>query len=54
MTLGFTGTQRGMTAHQQERVRALLRAYKPDLFIHGGCVGADDQADQRLTATVAS
>lgn len=50
MRLGFTGTQRGMTAPQQialaawltERAETLVEAH------HGDCVGADEQFDDLL------
>lgn len=45
MKISFTGTQAGMTAAQRERWRSLLMLHKPDAICHGGCVGADDEAD---------
>lgn len=51
MIIGFTGTQRGMNAQQQECVFYLLLevweqgvAGTQETFIHGDCVGADEQA----------
>jgi hypothetical protein len=41
MTIGFTGTQRGMTKVQRETVKALLRDFAPDMVRHGMCIGAD-------------
>jgi hypothetical protein len=41
MTIGFTGTQRGMTSAQRETVRTLLQDLKPDIVHHGMCIGAD-------------
>ena len=42
--LGFTGTQRGMTAHQGERLWDLIRHC--DFYAHHGCcVGADEEFD---------
>lgn len=43
--LGFTGTGKGMTDRQKEVVRHTLTVNRPTLFVHGGCTGADDQAD---------
>ncbi len=51
LTIGFTGTQQGMTYRQKEEVRMyLFRAaawsggrYKC-IFRHGDCIGADEQA----------
>lgn len=42
--VGFTGTQRGMTDPQRDKVRLLLQRR---LFVahHGACVGADEQFD---------
>jgi hypothetical protein len=48
MKVGFTGTQKGMTTAQKEKLIWILRGdvtRKPSLFIHGGCVGADNEAD---------
>jgi hypothetical protein len=42
--LGFTGTRRGMTEDQKESVRDFMLIFEPDEFIHGGCVGADEEA----------
>lgn len=44
--VGFTGTQVGMTSDQLLEVRRLLAEYQPTFFIHGGCVGADEEADR--------
>lgn len=41
--LGFTGTQHGMTAQQQEQVERLLRELRPECEHHGDCIGADAQ-----------
>lgn len=41
MVIGFTGTSKGMTAYQKQRVLELLQELKPDLVRHGDCVGAD-------------
>jgi hypothetical protein len=43
MTLGFTGTQDGMTIKQGESVLHLLKSLKPEMVIHGDCIGSDKQ-----------
>lgn len=43
MKVGFTGTQRGMTAEQLRTVEKLLEALKPKEMHHGDCIGADSQ-----------
>ena len=43
MIWGFTGSRHGMTAHQKQGVRAILR--KGDNLHHGRCVGGDEEAD---------
>lgn len=46
MIVGFTGTRRGLTRLQRARLE-LVAAELPDviLFVHGGCHGADSEAD---------
>lgn len=39
--VGFTGTQRGMTLKQRDKVVDLLLDIKPQWGIHGDCIGAD-------------
>jgi len=41
LTVGFTGTQKGVTALQKKRVASLLQALVPNAVVHGGCIGAD-------------
>ena len=43
---GFTGTQRGMTSAQLEKVEAFLKERPPYFVIHGACIGADDEFDE--------
>lgn len=41
MILGFTGTQSGMTPKQIDTVTKLVNELRPDLVVHGDCIGAD-------------
>ncbi len=41
MIIGFTGSQKGMTTDQFDRVVLLLRDLAPTEVHHGDCVGAD-------------
>lgn len=41
--IGFTGTRRGMTPAQFERVVFALRHFRPSEFHHGDCDGADTE-----------
>lgn len=45
MRIGFTGTQKGMTNHQESEVRRILESYKGSVtqIHHGGCIGADGE-----------
>jgi len=43
MKLGFTGTRDGMTDVQRERVAQFLMDKKPEIVLHGDCIGADSQ-----------
>jgi hypothetical protein len=40
-SLGFTGTQQGMTKDQKEMVDLLLWNFLPKIVNHGDCIGAD-------------
>lgn len=46
MDIGFTGTQKGMTAEQSGMLRSILKDYDPDeTAMHlGDCIGADKEA----------
>lgn len=44
MTLGFTGTQHGMTQRQLATIRYLFAELQLTALHHGGCKGADTQA----------
>lgn len=46
MKVAFTGTQKGLSVLQFRALWNRLEELKPSAFIHGGCVGADEQADQ--------
>lgn len=43
MIIGFTGTEKGMTYPQEEKLTSLLKAFRPTVVVHGGCVGADSK-----------
>jgi predicted Rossmann fold nucleotide-binding protein DprA/Smf involved in DNA uptake len=47
MILGFTGTRRGCSVIQVGALRAFLRLYQPGVLLHGGAIGADNEAHHR-------
>jgi len=44
LTVGFTGTQHGMTDLQCQNFQALIERCSPGKFCHGDCIGADSEA----------
>ena len=46
MVIGFTGTSKGMSPYQKQRILELLKELKPHLVRHGDCVGADTEFHQ--------
>lgn len=42
MIIGFTGSQKGMTSNQFDRLVTLLVDLNPTEAHHGDCIGADD------------
>ena len=44
MIVGFTGTQKGMTADQKKTFRYFITHWEIDEFHHGDCIGADADA----------
>ena len=51
-TIGFTGTRRGMTQRQIERVTELIAKHEPKVVRHGDCIGADAQFHEICLASV--
>lgn len=52
MRLGFTGTRTGMTEAQRQSFRSLVEQHRPVLFLHGACVGADEDAVRIVRETL--
>jgi hypothetical protein len=46
VVIGFSGTSKGMTPFQRQRVCELLKDLMPDFIRHGDCVGADTEFHQ--------
>jgi hypothetical protein len=44
LTIGFTGTQHGMTDLQRQNFQKLIVQCSPGKFCHGDCVGSDSEA----------
>lgn len=44
-TVGFTGTQKGMTDLQKAAISDIFTKEQPKVAYHGGCIGADIQFD---------
>lgn len=44
LVVGVSGTQRGCTPSQLQRLRWFLAEEKPEVLHHGDCIGVDDQA----------
>ena len=42
-SLGFSGTQNGMSIHQKDGVWSILQAFQPREVHHGDCVGSDEE-----------
>ncbi len=42
--IGFTGTRNGMTKEQKESFHSLIDAVSVKEFLHGDCVGSDEEA----------
>ena len=44
MKIGFTGSQKGMTDWQKEMLKEVYQHKPCEEFIHGDCIGSDEQA----------
>lgn len=44
MIIGFTGTRDGMSGEQYAKLALAFKKFKPTVFHHGCCVGADAEA----------
>lgn len=49
-TVGFTGSRRGMTPKQRMVFTKTIKHLAPTLFVHGDCLGADEQAHEIVRA----
>ena len=52
MIIGFSGTRHGMTMPQKMEMANQLIGLKPEKFIHGDCIGADQQAHSIVDGAV--
>lgn len=52
MTIGFTGTQRGLTTPQRVALDRVLIALSPTMAHHGDCIGADAEFREMLPDSV--
>jgi hypothetical protein len=54
--IGFTGTRNGMTPHQKHRfvelIDARVKLYDLVYFVHGGAIGADEEADELFSDVI--
>ena len=50
MKIGFTGTRKGMTEQQKEKLFEIICLSRPTEFHHGCCVGADLEAHYLVAA----
>jgi len=46
MKVGFTGTQNGMTEFQKIELAKLFNLLKVSEFVHGDCIGSDEEANE--------